>query len=162
MKIRPGDWRTPPEVWNPLQAEFQFDLDAAADQGNTLVSKYLDDALSCVDWPGKRIFCNPPYGNALASFVRKCAAEAEKGKLVVALIPMRTRASWWHEAVLGKAAEVRCIRKRVQFLHPDGTRGRFTLSCDSCLVVWRGKSLFWRGHPLDKTRIVGWKQEGKV
>ena len=130
-------WLTPPEVWNPLHAEFGFDLDAAADPDTARLPNYLTDALSLEDWPRKVIWCNPPYGRKLAPFVRRCADEADKGKTVVALIPFRCRASWWHEAVIGRAFEVRCVRKRIKFMRPDGTRGKFTGSCDSCVVVWK-------------------------
>jgi phage N-6-adenine-methyltransferase len=132
-------WRTPPEVFEPLNAEFKFDLDAAATYENKLVPRYLHCALGVMDWPGERIWLNPPYGRKLEPFIRKAAAEADKGKLIVALIPFRCRAAWWHVAVLGRASEVRCVRKRIRFLRPDGTRGKFTGSCDSCIVIWRGK-----------------------
>jgi hypothetical protein len=82
---------------------------------------------------------NPPYGRKLEPFVRRAANEADKGKLIVALIPFRCRAAWWHESVIGRASEVRCCRKRVRFIRPDGSRGKFTGSCDSCIVVWRGQ-----------------------
>ncbi len=131
-------WQTPPEIFEPLMAEFQFDLDAAADAQMHRVPNYLTDALEREDWPGSRIWCNPPYGRKLEPFVRRCADEADKGKTVVALIPFRCRAAWWHEAVIGRAYEVRCVRKRIKFLREDGTRGKFTGSCDSCIVVWRG------------------------
>lgn len=134
-------WLTPPEIFDPLMAEFDFDLDAAADMDTCRVPRYLDemaDSLRIVEWPGERIWLNPPYGRKLEPFVRRAAQEAAKGKLVVALIPFRCRAAWWHEAVLGSAAEVRCVRKRIKFMRPDGTRGKFTGSCDSCVVVWRG------------------------
>lgn len=129
-------WMTPPEIFDPLMAEFNFDLDAAAEYETSRCLRFLFDALQ-VDWPGERIWLNPPYGRKLDPFVRKACSEAAKGKLVVALIPFRCRAAWWHECVLGKAAEVRCVRKRVSFVRPDGTRGDFTGSCDSCIVVWR-------------------------
>lgn len=132
-------WQTPPEIFDPLMAEFIFDLDAAADPVTKRLPVYLINALSPEEWPGKRIWLNPPYGRKLEPFVRRAAEEADKGKLVVALIPFRCRAAWWHEAVLGRAAEVRCIRKRVKFIRPDGSRGDFTGSCDSCIVVWTGK-----------------------
>src|SRR6185312_5787119 len=115
-------WMTPPEIFDPLMAEFDFDLDAAADMETRKVPHYLDDALNEPDWPGERIWLNPPYGRKLEPFVRRAALEAAKGKLVVALIPFRCRAAWWHEAVLGKADEVRCVRKRIKFVRPDGTR----------------------------------------
>lgn len=130
-------WQTPPEIFDPLMAEFRFDLDAAADEQTSRLPRYLTDALE-IDWPGERIWLNPPYGKKLIPFVRKAAAEAAKGKLVVALIPFRCRGAWWHECVIGQAAEVRCIRKRVSFVRPDGSRGRYPGTCDSCIVIWRG------------------------
>jgi site-specific DNA-methyltransferase (adenine-specific) len=132
-------WQTPPEIFDPLMAEFSFDLDAAADEHTKRVIRYLFDALDVDDWPGKSIWMNPPYGRKLEPFVRKAAEQADLGKVVVALIPFRCRAAWWHEAVIGRASEVRCVRKRVKFIRPDGTRGAFTGSCDSCVVVWNGK-----------------------
>jgi phage N-6-adenine-methyltransferase len=132
-------WQTPPEIFEPLMAEFNFDLDAAADSDTRRVPRYLWDALDLVDWPGERIWMNPPYGRKLDPFVRRAAEEADKGKLVVALIPFRCRAAWWHESVIGRASEVRCVRKRIKFIRSDGSRGKFTGSCDSCIVVWRGK-----------------------
>ena len=131
-------WQTPPEIFDLLMAEFSFDLDAAADYVTKRTPRYLQDALALDDWPGERIWLNPPYGHKLATFVRRAQAEAAKGKIVVALIPFRCRAAWWHEAVLGKAEEVRCIRKRPKFLRADGSRPKLTGTCDSCIVVWNG------------------------
>jgi phage N-6-adenine-methyltransferase len=133
-------WMTPPEIFDPLMREFNFDLDAAADPQTKRVPRYLVDALAPGDWPGERIWMNPPYGRKLEPFVRRAAAEAAKGRVVVALIPFRCRAAWWHECVIGFASEVRCVRKRIKFVRPDGTRGAFTGSCDSCIVVWYGRS----------------------
>jgi site-specific DNA-methyltransferase (adenine-specific) len=132
-------WQTPPEIFDPLMREFNFDLDAAADATTARTVRFLTDALALADWPGERIWLNPPYGRKLEPFVRRAAQEAGKGKLVVALIPFRCRAAWWHDAVIGQAAEVRCVRKRIKFVRPDGTRGKFTGSCDSCIVVWSGQ-----------------------
>ena len=131
-------WQTPPEVFEPLMEEFGFDLDAAADGETKRVHRYLVDAMEEGGWPGKVVWMNPPYGRKLERFVRRAALEADLGKTVVALIPFRCRAAWWHECVLGRAAEVRCVRKRIKFVRLDGTRGKFTGSCDSCIVVWRG------------------------
>jgi site-specific DNA-methyltransferase (adenine-specific) len=130
-------WITPPEIFDPLNAEFGFDLDAAADEETKRLPNYLHDALGPDPWPGHTVWLNPPYGRNLDPFVRRAAHEA-KLKTVVALIPFRCRAAWWHECVIGRAREVRCIRKRVKFLRVDGTRGKFTGSCDSCIVVWKG------------------------
>lgn len=163
---------TPPEVWEPLMREFNFDLDAFADEQTKRLPRYLTDALGPQDWPGERIFMNPPYGRKLDPCVRRGYQESRKGKLVVALIPFRGRGPWWHECVIGKAYEVRCVRKRIGFLRPDGTRGKFTMSADSCIVVWDflaagGSFNFEPGDGsisinLPKatyTRMVGFEQE---
>ena len=119
--------------------EFNFDLDAAADENTKRLDNFLSDALHADDWPGKRIWLNPPYGRLLEPFVRRAERESAKGKIVVALIPFRCRAAWWHECVIGRAVEVRCVRKRIKFIKLDGTRARGVGSCDSCIVVWQGR-----------------------
>lgn len=134
-------WITPAWLFDPLMAEFNFDLDAAADAETTRLPNYLTDALNTPVWPGERIWLNPPYGRMIAPFVRAGWREAQLGKLVVCMIPFRCRGAHWHECVVDKAWQVRCIRKRVHFQRPDGTIPKLTGSCDSCLVVWRGKGV---------------------
>ena len=138
-------WCTPPEIFDPLMKEFGFDLDAAADPQTFRFNRYLTsewDSLSGRQWPGEKIFLNPPYGRKLEPFVRRAFLEAQRGVLIAALIPFRCRADWWHSCVIGKAPQVRCFRKRIRFMRPDGSQGDYTMSCDSCLVVWRGA---WSG-----------------
>lgn len=142
-------WKTPPEIFDPLHREFNFDLDAAADAETAQLDHYLTDALDLVEWPGQRIWLNPPYGRLLEPFVRKAAGQSEFGKLIVALIPFRCRAAWWHECVLGKAVEVRCVRKRIRFIHAETGRANGTTTCDSCVVVWDGILL-----PIRITKLV--------
>ena len=143
-------WQTPPQIFDPLMREFSFDLDAAADPQTARVPRFLSNALDSEEWPGERIWMNPPYGRKLESFVRRAAWEHQRypNKTIVALIPFRCRASWWHECVIGKAQEVRCVRKRIRFVRLDGTPGRSTGSCDSCLVIWQGKA--------KRTVLVSW------
>jgi phage N-6-adenine-methyltransferase len=149
-------WLTPSWIFEPLMAEFNFDLDAAADSETARCQNYLTDALTLEDWPGSRIWLNPPYGQMIAPFVRKAASEAAKDKTVVALIPFRCRAAWWHECVIGKASEVRCIRTRPKFVRPDGSVPKNTGSCDSCIVVWRGTACAECGHSWDDhVNLVG-------
>jgi hypothetical protein len=81
-------------------------------------------------------------------FIIAASNEAAKGKIVVALIPMRTRAEWFHKYVIGRAKEVRAVRKRIKFLRPDGTVPKHTLSCDSAIIVW--------DRPVTETKIVSW------
>lgn len=59
------------------------------------------------------MFCNPPYGRQISKWMQKCCEEG-RNTLVVALVPARTDAKWFHEYVLGKA-EIRFIKGRLRF-----------------------------------------------
>lgn len=110
------DWETPQALFERLDAEWHFDLDAAATPGNAKCERYLtpaDDALS-VPWGGV-VFCNPPYGRELRQWVEKARGEADSGRAtVVMLIPARTDTSYWHDLIFGRA-EVEFLRGRVRF-----------------------------------------------
>jgi hypothetical protein len=62
-------------------------------------------------WHGKRVFCNPPYGPGLRSWLERSA----EASLAVYLIPAPTDTRWFHEIVLPKAAEIRFIKGRLKF-----------------------------------------------
>ena len=40
MSSERHDWQTPPAVFDPLHAEFQFTIDAAANADNSLLPRY--------------------------------------------------------------------------------------------------------------------------
>ena len=67
------------------------------------------------------MFCNPPYGRAIADWVRKGYEESQKpGTTVVMLIPSRTDTAYFHDWIFGKASEVRFLRGRLKFTDEDG------------------------------------------
>lgn len=108
------DWYTPDDFYQELDKEFHFDLDPCADDFNHKCEKYFtkeQDGLK-QSWGGYRVFCNPPYGQAIKEWVKKCAeSDAE---LVVMLIPARTDTKYFHEYIYGKA-EIRFVRGRLKF-----------------------------------------------
>jgi len=112
------EWATPTPTYTVLEAEFQFNLDPCATDTNHKCPDYYtkaDDGLS-KDWGGRRVFCNPPYGRAIADWVKKCSDEAKKPEtLVVALLPARTDTAWFHDYIYGKAREIRFLRGRLHF-----------------------------------------------
>lgn len=110
------DWATPQELFDALNNEFEFTLDPCASPDNAKCVKYFtkEDNGLAQDWTGYRVFCNPPYGKAIALWVQKCAEEAKKGTLVVMLIPARTDTSYFHDFIYNKA-EIRFIRGRLHF-----------------------------------------------
>jgi site-specific DNA-methyltransferase (adenine-specific) len=129
-------WETPPEVFDPLHAEFAFTLDPCATTQTAKCPRYFDEASDglSASWSGERVFMNPPYGREVYAWTRKARNEAARGALVVGLLPASTDLAWWHEDVIGHA-EVRYIRGRVRFLTggPYRASGFFA----SVVVVWR-------------------------
>ena len=114
-------WTTPRDLFDKLNAEFGFGLDAAALQSSTLVpdnwygpdhpDPASRDALR-VDWNhnsrGKPIWLNPPYGRTIKDWMRKASEVAAGGGTVVCLVPARTDANWWHDYCIN-AYEIRNI-----------------------------------------------------
>lgn len=130
-------WATPPEVFDPLHAEFNFTLDPCATPRTAKCLRYfteVEDGLA-QDWGTERVFMNPPYGREVYAWTKKARESAARGALVVGLLPASTDLKWWHDDVVGHAAEVRYIRGRVRFLTggPYRASGFFA----SVVVVWR-------------------------
>lgn len=111
-------WETPQKLFDELDAEFHFTLDAAASDENHKCARYFtqnDDGLR-QNWGGETVFCNPPYGSKETGlWTEKCCREGQKpGTTVVLLIPARTDRASFHDYVLGKA-EIRFLRGRLKF-----------------------------------------------
>jgi phage N-6-adenine-methyltransferase len=133
---RKQDWTTPDGLFEPLQAEFNFTLDAAASPENARAPLFFtanEDGLE-QDWGHHTVWLNPPYGDGvggLAAWVRKSADAAAKGATVVMLIPARTNTVWFHDYCLA-LAEVRFIKGRPKF--GGAIHG---LPQPLCLVIFR-------------------------
>lgn len=111
-------WATPQDFFDKLNDEFQFTLDACADEFNHKCELYFtkeQDGLK-QDWGGHTVFCNPPYGNKETGiWTKKCFEESKKpGTTVVLLIPARTDRIFSHEYIYGKS-EIRFIKGRLKF-----------------------------------------------
>ena len=109
------EWATPRDLFDELDAEFNFDLDVASTDENALCERHYtaaDDGLS-QPWSGS-VWCNPPYGREIGKWMEK-AAESNRGGVTVCLVPARTDTRWWHEWIVGKATEIRFIRGRLKF-----------------------------------------------
>lgn len=111
------DWTTPQNLFNELNAEFHFTLDAAASPDNAKCERFFtaEQNALCQNWWGETVFCNPPYGRKTGDFVKKGYEESKKpGTTVVMLLPSRTDTRWFHDYILGKA-EVRFLKGRLKF-----------------------------------------------
>lgn len=128
-----SDWETPPEVFDPLNAEFGFTLDPCATDATAKCARYFTEADNGLaqSWDGEIVFMNPPYGKGMSDWTQKAA---HSGAVVVGLLPAQVDSVWWHRDVLAEGAEVRYIRGRVKFRVGRGWNSPFT---PVLLVVWR-------------------------
>lgn len=112
-------WETPQDLFDELNNEFGFTLDPCADDNNHKCKKYftkeIDGLSQC--WKGESVFCNPPYGREIGSWVRKCYLHGKVGNCIaVMLIPARTDTRWFHEYIYNKKnVEVRFLKGRLKF-----------------------------------------------
>lgn len=116
-------WRTPRWLFDALNREFNFCLDAAADPSNHLCNSWLgpgsqlgvahaENALLC-DWatlcPAEyranfTVFCNPPYSrrdkHSIHHWVHKMSL-AGRYLPVIGVFPYSTQTVWWRRYVAG-------------------------------------------------------------
>lgn len=136
------EWGTPPAIFNPLDAEFDFDLDPCATKENRKCQIHMgieQDGLS-VEWfdAFDSAFVNPPYSK-LKDWIKKCSEESKKGMTCVMLIPSRTDTKAWHKYIYDasrwrfrEGVEVRFIPGRIKFVG-----GKHCAPFPSCIVIFR-------------------------
>ena len=108
---------TPKYLFDKISSIFNFSLDVCALPENAKCESYYtpkDDGLS-KPWRGG-VWCNPPYGREISSWVKKAYEESQKeyNSFVLMLLPARTDTRWWWEYVQGKAT-LFFIKGRVKF-----------------------------------------------
>lgn len=133
------DWPTPQPLFDAMNEEFSFTLDAAASPTNAKCPIYFtaqDDAM-VQDWGSHTVWLNPPYGaktGSLKQWVQRSYEASLNGATVVMLIPARTNTNWFHDICI-KHAEVRFVRGRPKF----GAEGecKYGLPQPLCYVIFR-------------------------
>lgn len=125
-------WLTPPEVLQPLQAEFNFDFDPCP------CPKPDDfDGLTC-EW-GQSNYVNPPFGSIVhqgkkkgpTAWARKAIEESKKGKQVVMVYPIDK----WVLMLLKAGAEVRNLGDIRWLATEDGSQGKGTGRHIACFIL---------------------------
>ena len=154
------EYQTPQKLFDLLDAEFHFNVHAAANSENTLCKWYLGEDyagqkenLLIIDWQRtlfqdgltqnycKIFFLNPPYSQ-IGPFIKKAYEESLKGATVVCLIPVRSDTRYWHDYIM-KSEEIRFIKGRLKFTLPyelwNDQLKPVTNSAPfpSCIVVFR-------------------------
>lgn len=136
------EWETPASIFDPLDAEFGFDLDPCATAENSKCRCHFgieQDGLS-ISWHDgfDSAFVNPPYSR-LKEWIAKCSQESKKGMTCVMLIPARTDTRAWHAHIYDAehwqfriGVEVRFLPGRVKFIG-----GAHCAPFPSCIVIFR-------------------------
>ena len=134
------NWETPQELFDKLNNEFNFDLDAAASDENHKCENYFTEEQNALeqDWSKyKSIFINPPYDSKLQTEFLKKAYETNKthGTKIVLLIPARTDTARWHEYIFNKA-DIRFLRGRIKF-EVDGVPHKDPAPFPSAIIIYK-------------------------
>lgn len=146
-----NEWETPQELFDSLNNQFHFKLDAAASDANHKCMPYLTkemDSLTCdwlVDSGGGAVWLNPPYKGVI-KWVDKIVEEQAKGTVIVALLPSRTDTKWFHK-VIEHASGVLFIKGRLKF------SGKGSAPFPSVIMVFglQGANVL-----LERAEIEGW------
>lgn len=125
------DWMTPPEVFNPLHAVLNFDLDACAtDARSARVPRFISPEQNALvtPWDGERVWVNPPYGRDIHHWVKR-AAEAPRRDFctfVAMLIYANTDTRYWRDYVVNHENTflVVFLSPRVRFVRVDGQEAK--------------------------------------
>lgn len=92
-------WATPIDLFEKLDAIFNFQTDVCADGDNAKCAIFYDEATNGLeqDWRGV-CWMNPPYGRQIGDWVAKAYLSSVKnGATVVCLVPARVDTKWWHD-----------------------------------------------------------------
>lgn len=122
-------WQTPPSLVNALlafESRIAFDLDPCCTVANIpAFTHYFHPAHDglALEWGNRLVWVNPPYGNVLKDWIKKCYTESLKGSRVWALIPARTETQYQHDYGLTKAAFTVFLKGRLRFLQNGQDKG---------------------------------------
>lgn len=131
------EWRTPRDLFERLDREFDLEWDAACDSQNCLPMngcfEHGDDSLK-LNWSehAHSIWLNPPYSRGnIEPFMEKAAEQFQLGCHIVCLIRMDPSTQWFQEYVDGVATEIRMLSRRVRF---QGAPSAYNFPC--CVVIY--------------------------
>lgn len=118
--------RTPPELWEQLNAEFNFTLDTCSSDKNHLCPNYftaLTDGLNS-SWDDHVAYVHPMYDRHLPKWVKKCA---ERKGTSVMLLPASTHTVYFHKYIWKNP---NCEIRFLPCPHKNGRAGWFMADDD--------------------------------
>jgi hypothetical protein len=125
-------WLTPPEVYEALNKEFEFDFDPASYP----LPEGFDGLTN--EW-GESSYLNPPFGSIMhegkkkgpTAWARKALLERSKGKDVVMVYPIDK----WVLMLLAAGAEVRNLGDVKWLATEDNSQGKGTGRHIACFIL---------------------------
>ena len=113
------EWSTPQNIFDKLNAKYNFTLDPASDGVNNKCAKHYTPQTNGLaqSWSGENVFINPPYSKTY-DWVAKAFHEVANGNTtVVMLLPARTDTRWFHEFCLDPilVKSITFIKGRLKF-----------------------------------------------
>lgn len=160
-----NSWGTDPVIFKAMNKEFNFSLDAAANDKNHKVANYLtkeDDSLN-VDWSENirmygytkydTVWINPPYGKGfIKSFMQKCIKEKAKGVTSVLLVPATLDAQW---LPIDQISEIRIVTGgRLSFYHPLTDKKVNGNTKGSMFVIFRPSKMPCVIRMVDRNELI--------
>lgn len=122
-------WETPSYLFDGLNKEFHFTLDAAANRKNSKCIKFIseeEDALriNWIDCNGGNIFLNPPYSKdagGLNLWNQKAYEQSQLLNVAVAVVMLGDTSTKYRSFASKYASEIRDLTHRVRFIGAIGT-----------------------------------------
>ncbi len=139
------EWPTPQWLFDALDKEFGFTLDPCSTHTNAKCAKHYtrEDNGLLKSWSDEVVFMNPPYGDAISSWMAKAhGAAMHEGATVVCLVPSRTDTAWWHR--FSMKHEIRFLRGRLKF-----GDGKNSAPFPSAIIVMRPATFAIRAYPSE-------------
>ena len=155
---------TPDELFNLLDNEFNFALDAAATKENKKCALYIDEKTNALSIPWEvqgDIWLNPPYSRGIiGQFMEHAWKTAQEFECnIVCLVPADPSTLWWNENVLNKHGhidnvhvEIRFLTPRVKFLY-QGKPMKGGAMTPNAIIIYRGRM----GNGGRASRYWNWK-----
>jgi len=160
-----NSWGTDPVIFNAMNKEFNFSLDAACSAMNSKVPRCFltkeDDALS-YDWHRKmtvynqtnlNVWINPPYGKGyIKKFMQKCIEQKELGVTSVLLVPATLDAQW---LPIADISEIRIVTGgRLSFYHPITRKKVNGNTKGSMFVIFRPSKMPCVIRMVDRNELI--------
>tara|TARA_Y100000401_G_C8319555_1_gene224478 strand:+ start:438 stop:938 length:501 start_codon:yes stop_codon:yes gene_type:complete len=129
--------RTPPEIWQPLNKEFNFTVDACASDKNHLLPKYWTKENSALDkdWDGEIVYCHPMYDVNIPKFVAKAFLHK---CTTVFLLPASTNSIYFHTYFWDPIQHKFKDKVQVRFLPVNNRQLGYKMATDEGILPDRG------------------------